>query len=62
MFDLDGYLDEKRRRVESALDRWLPAQDDAPATLHRAMRYAVFTGGKRLRPILSMAAAAACGA
>ncbi|NQU39246.1 MAG: polyprenyl synthetase family protein [Lentisphaerae bacterium] len=62
MFDRDLYLATQRQRVESALDGWLPAEADEPTLLHRAMRYAVFTGGKRLRPILSMAAAAACGA
>lgn len=62
MFDLEHYLTTRRRQVELALDQWLPAETDEPPILHRAMRYAVFTGGKRLRPILSMAAAAACGA
>jgi geranylgeranyl diphosphate synthase type II len=49
------------KQVERALDRWLPAEKTRPATLHRAMRYAVFAGGKRLRPILSLAAAQVCG-
>ena len=62
MFDLEAYLTTQRKRVESALDHWMPSETEAPPSLHRAMRYAVFTGGKRLRPILSMAAAAACGA
>ena len=49
------------KQVDRALDRWLPAEKTRPATLHRAMRYAVFAGGKRLRPILCLAAAEACG-
>lgn len=39
-------------RVEQALDRYLPAENTHPVSLHRAMRYAVLTGGKRIRPIL----------
>jgi geranylgeranyl diphosphate synthase type II len=49
------------KQVERALDRWLPPEKTRPATLHRAMRYAVFAGGKRLRPILSLASAEVCG-
>ena len=52
---LDSYLKEKRGAVESALDGFLPPENTAPETLHRAMRYSVFSGGKRLRPILAMA-------
>jgi geranylgeranyl diphosphate synthase type II len=48
------------KQVDRALDRWLPPEKTRPATLHRAMRYAVFAGGKRLRPILCLAAAEAC--
>jgi geranylgeranyl diphosphate synthase type II len=61
MFDLNDYLAERRARVETALDQLLPAAETEPTVLHEAMRYAVFTGGKRLRPILCMAAAEACG-
>jgi len=61
MFDLNDYLTKRRAEVETALDQLLPAAEIKPAVLHEAMRYAVFTGGKRLRPILSMAAAEACG-
>ena len=49
------------KQVDRALDRWLPPEKTRPATLHRAMRYAVFAGGKRLRPVLCLAAAEACG-
>jgi geranylgeranyl diphosphate synthase type II len=46
--------------VDRALDRYLPKANKKPATLHRAMRYSLFAGGKRLRPILCLATAEAC--
>jgi len=49
------------RKIDRALDRWLPKPAAKPATLHRAMRYSVFAGGKRMRPVLCLAAAQACG-
>jgi len=61
MFDLNAYLEACEKRVNLALDRWLPPEDERPALLHRAMRYSVFGGGKRLRPILCLAAAELCG-
>ena len=48
-------------RAEQALDHRLPPADQSPADLHRAMRYAVLGGGKRLRPLLVYAAAQALG-
>ncbi|SFK94190.1 farnesyl-diphosphate synthase [Rhodanobacter glycinis] len=48
-------------RAEQALDRMLPAEDRSPPELHRAMRYAVLGGGKRLRPLLVYAAGHALG-
>lgn len=47
--------------VDEALDRALPPETVAPAALHKAMRYAVFPGGKRVRPLLALAAALATG-
>lgn len=61
MFDLGPYMDERRSLVEAYLDSRLPREDVRPAVLHSAMRYSVFAGGKRLRPILCMAAAEALG-
>ena len=62
-FDLAAYREGARRRIETDLDRRMPSEDERPETLHRAMRHAVFSGGKRLRPILCLAAAeAASGA
>ena len=49
-------------RVEAALDRLLPPADTRPARLHQAMRYSLEAGGKRLRPVLCVAAAELCGA
>jgi len=60
-FDLDRFLASSTAVVNQALDRFLPAAKTRPATIHRAMRYSLFAGGKRLRPALCLAAAEACG-
>ncbi len=52
MNDFSTYLKEKRELIDRYLDIFLPSEDRRPYILHRAMRYAVFAGGKRLRPIL----------
>ncbi|HEY2802121.1 MAG TPA: farnesyl diphosphate synthase [Chthoniobacterales bacterium] len=59
--DLPGYLQARQQEVDRALDRFLPKASAKPATIHKAMRYSLFAGGKRLRPILCLAAAKACG-
>ena len=56
---LDAYLRARRGTVEAALERYLPAAPDCPAPIADAMRYGVLAGGKRLRPILTLAAAEA---
>lgn len=61
-FDVRAYLEERRRLVDAALERLLPPETAQPPSLHKAMRYSIFAGGKRLRPILAMAAAEAVGA
>ena len=53
---LADYLRELTRRVDAALDRWLPAETEPPENIHRAMRYSLFAGGKRIRPILCISA------
>ena len=58
---LKNYLAVRAAEVDAAMDVFLPAAKDRPATIHAAMRYAVFAGGKRLRPVLCLAAAEACG-
>ena len=59
--DIKSYLKERCRVVDGALERYLPREDDLPFNLHRAMRYSVFAGGKRVRPILMLAACEAVG-
>jgi geranylgeranyl diphosphate synthase type II len=59
--DLSTYLTEQTARVDAALDRLLPAAATPPATLHSAIRHSMFAGGKRLRPVLMLAACEACG-
>ncbi len=59
--ELKSYLRERAALVDQALDRWLPGAEILPARLHEAMRYSVFAGGKRLRPILIFAACEAVG-
>jgi geranylgeranyl diphosphate synthase type II len=54
-------LDGLRRAAESALDRALPPKSAWPETIHRAVRYSLFAGGKRIRPVLALAAGEAVG-
>ncbi len=60
-FDLDAYTSDRRALVDDALDALLPAADALPPRLHEAMRYSLFCGGKRLRPLLVFAGAEAVG-
>lgn len=55
--DFNEFLSQCRLLTDAELERALPAETESPAELHRAMRYAVFGGGKRLRPAVCMAAA-----
>lgn len=59
--DLKAYLKERCSLVDEALDRFLPKADELPYSLHKSMRYSVFAGGKRIRPILMLAACDAVG-
>src|ERR1700686_533625 len=59
--EVKRYLVARGKEVDRALDRFLPKESTPPATIHKAMRYSLFAGGKRLRPILCLAAAEACG-
>ena len=59
--NLKSYLAARAAKVDAAMDLFLPKAKERPATIHEAMRYAVFAGGKRLRPVLCVAAAEACG-
>jgi geranylgeranyl diphosphate synthase type II len=60
-FDLPGYLARRTAAVDRALHQMLPPANAKPATIHKAMLYSLFAGGKRLRPALCLAAAEACG-
>ena len=61
LFDLQGFLNASTAAVNKALDTFLPSAITKPATIHNAMRYSLFAGGKRMRPALTLAAADACG-
>jgi len=52
---LTKYLAKRKKAINKALDRYLDAEDEIPTTIHKAMRYSIFAGGKRLRPLLMMA-------
>src|SRR5581483_6578636 len=60
-FDLQSYLSARTSAVNRALLEYLPRVSAKPATIHKAMHYSLFAGGKRMRPALCLAAAAACG-
>ena len=57
--DLQSWLESGRRDVDAALDRWVPAAAREPSFVWEAMRYSLLAGGKRLRPLLALAAAEA---
>ena len=54
---VQDYLFSQVSEIDSVLDRWVPHASVEPASIHRAMRYSLFAGGKRIRPILAIAAA-----
>jgi len=56
---LAEYVARQQARVDAALERWVPPESTPPESIHKAMRYSLFAGGKRIRPILCMAAAEA---
>jgi len=56
---LPDYLAHQQERVDAALSHRVPAESQDPSIIHRAMRYSLFAGGKRIRPLLAMAAAEA---
>ena len=59
--NLDALLADDTRIVDRMLNQWLPKESAKPTSIHRAMRYSLFAGGKRARPVLCLAAARACG-
>ncbi len=58
---LEAYLQDRRKIVEEALHWYLPTENNTPAEIYKAIHYSVFAGGKRIRPILCLAAAEASG-
>jgi geranylgeranyl diphosphate synthase type II len=54
---LDDYISAQQKTIDAALDHWVPVETENPSTIHRAMRYSLFAGGKRIRPLLAIAAA-----
>src|SRR5947209_20428119 len=61
MVDILRYLQEQKALVDEALARYLPGEEHYPPAIFQAMRYSIFAGGKRVRPILAIAAAEALG-
>ncbi|MCK5553538.1 MAG: polyprenyl synthetase family protein [Deltaproteobacteria bacterium] len=59
--DIGEYLKGKKRAIDAALEKVIPKETDFPQSLYKAMRYALFPGGKRIRPILAIAAYEAVG-
>jgi len=59
--DFKKYLDDKKKLIDQELDLFLPMEDADPSIIHKAMRYSVFSGGKRIRPILTLAIAELLG-
>src|SRR5689334_6359802 len=53
------YLNRQQQRIDEALQRWVPPESTPPESVHKAMRYSLFAGGKRIRPALCIAAAEA---
>ncbi len=56
---LAEYVARQQARIDDALQRWVPLESTLPESIHQAMRYSLFAGGKRIRPVLCMAAAEA---
>lgn len=59
--DIKEYINARCTEIDKALERFLPPADELPSSLHSAMRYSVFAGGKRIRPVLLLAACEAVG-
>lgn len=59
--DIQNYLAESKKLVDQYLEKLLPEENEEPSTIHKAMRYSVFAGGKRVRPILVLASGESLG-
>ena len=60
-YNLDKYTRQRIKQIDQALNKFLPGPRSKPITIHRAMRHSLFAGGKRIRPIITLASAEACG-
>src|SRR5215813_11721817 len=60
--NINEYFQQRALQVDQWLDRLLPSESESPSIIHQAMRYSVFAGGKRLRPILTIATGEVFGA
>ncbi|MCF8009727.1 MAG: polyprenyl synthetase family protein [Clostridiales bacterium] len=60
--DFKKQLEEKAAEIDKALNEYMPSAEDYPPVIHEAMRYSIMAGGKRLRPVLTIAAAETVGA
>ena len=61
-FDLEGFFNERQALIDGELDRLLPGESVEPVSVHKAIRWSVFAGGKRFRPILMLTTGEAFGA
>jgi geranylgeranyl diphosphate synthase, type II len=59
--NIESYFEQRRQMIEKALDGYFPADKHQPANLYRALRYSLLSGGKRIRPLLTLASAEAVG-
>src|ERR1700742_4481601 len=59
--DFSKYCASRQKQVDAALNRLLPTATTRPKTIHQAMRYSIFAGGKRLRPVICLASAEVIG-
>ena len=59
--DFSRYWSSRQKQVDAAMNRLLPRASTRPKTIHEAMRYSIFAGGKRLRPVICLASAEAVG-
>jgi geranylgeranyl diphosphate synthase, type II len=53
--DINAYISESKQLVDKCLEKLLPGESEEPSTIHKAMRYSIFAGGKRVRPLLARA-------
>jgi len=55
------YLEASKNIIDRELDKFLPKEKEYPVSIHKAMRYSLFAGGKRIRPVLTLSVAKVLG-